>query len=300
LNLAVSDSREGFGHAPPPTLKGRGRHRHRVSAAAEPRRIVSVCPSNTEILWALGLEDRVVGVDDCSDFPRSVEGKARVGLDLQIDAAKVEALQPDLVVASLSVPGMETVVQSLEARSLPVLVLNARSLDEVYGDIALLGLRTGRAREARELADSMRKRVEAVRARSEGLPRLRLFLEWWPRPLITPASRTWFNDMAAAVGAENVFAALPGESATVPEEDVIRADPDHLLLCWCGTLQRKQDPARVRARPAWQGLRAVREDRITALDEGLFGRPGPRIADGVEVLERAVRGDRETASVPEL
>jgi iron complex transport system substrate-binding protein len=261
----------------------------------DPRRIVSVCPSNTEILWSLGLGDRVVGVDDCSDWPVGLEGKARVGLDLQVDPFKVAALEPDLVVASLSVPGMETVVANLRAHRLPLLVLNGKSLEEVHVDIARVGEATGRVREATEVVHTMKKRVAAVRERCEALPPLRLYLEWWPRPLITPGARSWFNDMAWAVNARNVFADLPTESAPVAEAELLARDPDHLLLCWCGTLQRKQDPAKVLARPGWGRLRAVREGRVTALDEGLFGRPGPRLADGIEVLERAVRLGRTAA-----
>lgn len=257
---------------------------------APPRRIVSVCPSNTEILWALGLADHVVATDDCSDWPPDAVAKPKVGLDLHIDAAKVASHEPDLVLASLSVPGMEKVVASLEQRGLPTMVLNGKSLDEVWLDIAAVGEATGRVREATELVHAQQKRVGAVRGRWEGAPRKRLFLEWWPRPLIVPAQRSWFNDMAAAVNAENVFASKPGESAPVREEEVFDADPDHVLLCWCGTLQRKQDPAKVAARPGWGKLRAVREGKVAALDEGLFGRPGPRLVEGIEVLERIVRG----------
>ena len=256
---------------------------------SEPRRIVSVCPSNTEILCALGLQDRLVGIDDCSDWPPEVQGKARVGLDLQIDAAKVAALEPDLVVASLSVPGMEQVVASLEARKLPILVLNAKRLPEIWSDIALVGERTGRVREATELLHGLQKRVAAVRARCEDAPRLKLYLEWWPRPLIAPTQKSWFNDMAEAVNAENIFADHPGESAPVTDADVLARAPDHVLLCWCGTLQRKQDPAKVKTRPGWEQLAAVREGRVAALDEGLFGRPGPRVVDGIEVLAKTVR-----------
>ncbi|HEV8361386.1 MAG TPA: cobalamin-binding protein, partial [Candidatus Thermoplasmatota archaeon] len=240
-------------------------------AATPPRRIVSVCPSNTEILCALGLGPQLVGLDDCSDWPPQVQHLPRVGLDLHVDAAKVAALRPDLVVASLSVPGMEKVVASLKERELPLLVLNGKRLEEIYGDIALVGEATGRAREATEVVHAMRKRVAAVRERCEGLPRLKLYLEWWPRPLIAPTRNSWFNDMAEAVGATNVFADKPGESAPVTEQEVFEAEPDHVLLCWCGTLQRKQDPAKVAARPGWGQLAAVREGRVAALDEGLFG-----------------------------
>lgn len=255
----------------------------------DPRRIVSVCPSNTEILCALGLQDSLVGLDECSDWPPDVQHLPRVGLDLQVDAAKVAALQPDLVVASLSVPGMEKVVAELEARKLPLLVLNGKSLDEVWSDIQLAAERTGRAREGEALVRTLKARVAEVRARYRDAPPMKLYLEWWPRPLITPTRNSWFNQMAEAVNATNVFAAKPGESQTVTEQEVFAADPDHVLLCWCGTLQKKQDPAKVAARPGWEKLRAVREGRVAALDEGLFGRNGPRVVDGIEVLAKTVR-----------
>ncbi|MCA1813717.1 MAG: cobalamin-binding protein [Halobacteriales archaeon] len=253
-------------------------------------RIVSVCPSNTEILWALGLGEQLVGIDDCSDWPPEVQGKPRVGLDLHIDADKVAALRPDLVVASLSVPGMEQVVRRLEERKLPTLVLKGKLLPEVDGDIRAVAKATGTERRAEILIRDMHARIAAVRERNAGLPRLRVFLEWWPRPLITPTRDSWFNGMCAAVNAENVFAARPGESAPIEEQEVFAQDPDHVLLCWCGTLQRKQDPARVYARPGWDKLRAVQARKVTGLDEGLFGRPGPRLVEGVEVLEKALRG----------
>lgn len=259
-------------------------------ASPEPRRIVSVCPSNTEILWALGLGERVVAVDDCSDFPPGVHALPKVGLDLHIDAGKVAAHRPDLVLASLSVPGMERVVAALEAKGLPVLVLDAKRLDEVWDDIATVGDRTGRQREAAEVVEALRQRVAAVRERCAALPPLRLYLEWWPRPLIVPAQRSWFNDMAEAVHGANVFADQAGESVKVQDEEVFAADPDHVLLCWQGTLARKQDPARVAARPGWGALRAVREGRVTGVEEALFGRNGPRLVDGIEALERIVRG----------
>ncbi len=98
-------------------------------------RLVSLTCSNTEIVWALGCLDWLVGVDDHSDHPPEVARLPRVGPDLQVDLDKVEDLRPDLVLASLSVPGMERVVEGLQARRIPHLVLDPQSLQEVYGDI---------------------------------------------------------------------------------------------------------------------------------------------------------------------
>ena len=104
-----------------------------------PKRIVSLACSNTEILFALGLGAQVVGVDDWSDFPPQVGGLPRVGPDLGIDMAKVAGLEPDLILASLSVPGMERNIPALERLGVPFLVLDPKSLHDVFGDIERVG-----------------------------------------------------------------------------------------------------------------------------------------------------------------
>ncbi len=106
-------------------------------------RIVSLCPSNTELLVALGLWNDVVGVDDDSDWPPEVQSKPRVGRDLNIDVEKVSALKPDLVVASLSVPGMERNIEALEQQGLPYIVLNPQRIEEVADNFRFLGSACG-------------------------------------------------------------------------------------------------------------------------------------------------------------
>lgn len=259
-------------------------------------RLVSLTPSNTEIVHALGLDDWLVGVDDYSDYPpETVELLPKLGPDLQIDVDKVEALRPDLILASLSVPGMERVVQSLAERGLPYLVLNPLSLEDVLADIVRVGELTGHVERARRLVEELRGRLAAVReagGASRDEPPLRVFWEWWPRPLISPGRRSWINDLLGLVGAENVFAHLDVTSQTVSERDVLACDPDVIALCWCGSLQKAMDPERVRGRRGWERLRAVREGRIFALPEELFGRPGPRLVEGAEMLAEVLRGER--------
>ena len=258
-------------------------------------RIVSLAPSNTEIAFALGLGPHVVGVDDHSDYPPEVAGLPRVGPDLTVDMDRVEALRPDLVLASLSVPGMERNVEALQRRAIPHLVLNPQRWTGVLESIRQVGRATGREAEAERLVTGLAARAEAVRVRMaravdrRGGP-WRLFLEWWPRPLITPGRLSWFTDMAELAGGENIFADLAVPSTPVAPEQVVARDPDVLLLCWCGTLQRRMNPATVAARPGWKGLRAVRAGRVVPLPEALFGRPGPRLVEGLELLARILQG----------
>lgn len=267
-------------------------------------RLVSLAPSNTEIVHALGLDDWLVGVDDWSDYPpETVELLPRLGPDLQIDLDEVEALQPDLVLASLSVPGMEQVVEGVKARGLPHVVLNPLTLDEVYADILRVGELTGVADRAREVVDGLRERARRIRASVDeaagpGARPLDVYLEWWPKPLITPGRRSWVNDQLHLAGGRNVFGHLEVASQPVTECDVFARDPDVILLCWQGALEKAMDAARVQARPGWtERLRAAREGRIFVLPEDLFGRPGPRLIDGAAMLARILNGVRESLGV---
>ena len=258
-------------------------------------RIVSLAPSNTEIAFALGLGPQVVGVDDHSDYPPEVARLPRVGPDLTIDVDRVAALKPDLVLASLSVPGMERNVEALRRRGLPHLVLDPRRWPEVLASIQAVADATGCGPRGRRLVRQLEERAAAVRRRMAALVARRgrpwrLFLEWWPRPLITPGRHSWFTDMAAMVGGENIFADLDRTSGVVDPGAVLEREPDAILLCWCGTLQGHMDPRRVAARAGWERLAAVRQGRVVPLPEALFGRPGPRLVEGLERLAAILTG----------
>lgn len=253
-------------------------------------RIVSVCPSNTEIACALGLQDDLVALDDDSDHPPEVQHLPRVGLDLQIDADKVRDLEPELVLASLSVPGMEKVVAELEARRLPVVVLNAKRWAEILDDIRLVGRRTGRPDEAEDVVGAMLERREAVESRTRGTRRVPFYFEWWPKPLIVPTRDSWINDIAEAGGGVHVFGELAGESKPIEDRAVFERAFEHVFLCWCGTLQRKQSADRIASRPGWESLPAVRAGKVHLLDEGVYGRPGPRVVEGMEEFARLLHG----------
>lgn len=257
-------------------------------------RLVSITPSNTEIVWALGIEHLLVGVDDHSDFPPEVVDKLpKVGPDLQVDMDLVESLKPDLVLASLSVPGMERNVQELEQRKLPYVVLNPLRLDDVWDNIRTVGRLTGYEDRATELIAELQDRLNRVQrfcSPSVADKPIRVFWEWWPRPLITPGKHSWINDVCRLVGAINIFEDLDVTSRPVEAADVIGRNPDAICMCWCGSLQPAMDPAKVCRRTGWQDLEAVRNNRIYALPEQLFGRPGPRLVEGIEMLAGILHG----------
>jgi len=254
-----------------------------------PQRIVSFTCSNTEILFALGLGAQVVGVDDWSDFPLEVKALPKVGPDLKIDMAKVAALEPDLVLASLSVPGMERNLPGLERLGLPFLVLEPRSLDDVFKDIETISAATGVSESGRRLIADLQARIETVRERAhETIDRPTLYWEWWPKPLISPGRWSWMVQMSELAAADLLFKDVEATSFVVEESQVFEQDPDLVMLCWCGTLQEKMSVSKVAERSGWERLRAVKQGRIHCFPEDLFGRPGPRLVEGLERLAQIV------------
>lgn len=263
-----------------------------------PRRIVSLCPSNTEVLYTLGLLDRVVGVDDWSDWPPQVRELPRLGPDLSIDLDRVEALKPDLVLASLTVPGMERNLAGLEARRLPYVVLNPHSLGDIWTDLRLVGDLTGTREHAERAIAGLQARIQAVRRRAAARTyQPQVYWEWWPRPLFAPGKLNWLTPLSELAGCRSVTAHIPAAAARPEPEEIVRADPEFIFLVWTGVATHKVRPEVVLRRPGWEHIAAVRDGRIMVIEEGLFCRPSPRLIDGLELLEARVYGVQAPASI---
>lgn len=254
-------------------------------------RLISLCPSNTEILFALGLGDRLVGVDNSSDWPpHRLDHLPRLGPDLAIDIEQVAALKPDLVVASRSVPGMERVVEGLRQAGLPHIVLNPQRLADIPADIRLVGDATGRTREAEAVARRFEETVAWYQERAEAATtRWRLYWEWWPKPVFTPGRRNWLTDVSELVGGENVFADCDTDNVKADWETVATRNPDVVCVVWCGVDERRIKPESITGRPGWALLAAVQHGRVYILPEGQFCRPSPRLLEGLYELTRRLR-----------
>jgi iron complex transport system substrate-binding protein len=249
------------------------------------RRIVSIAPSNTEILHALGLGRRIVGVDRWSDYPPRVRTLPQVGSDLHIDVDRVAALDPDLVVASLHVPGMEDNLPLFSASGLPYLAVGGEGLDGIWHDLRLIGRFVGRLPRAEMLVGSMQSRMAFVAARCAALPeRPRVHWEWSGRPVVA-ARRSWVTEMIQMAGGSNVYTDLDVESQRVSVEEAVGRQPEVVVACWCGA-RKLPTVQRILDRPGWESTPAVRSGRVAVFAEDLFGRPGPRLADGLERLAK--------------
>jgi iron complex transport system substrate-binding protein len=246
------------------------------------RRLVTLAPSNAEVVEALGCFPRVVACEDSSDHPPGVASLPRLGPDLGPDLDAVQQLQPDLVVSSLTVPGMERVVTGLRARGIPQLVLAPRSYADVVAEIARVGAALGVAeRAAAVVADMKRQRAE-LEARAGAS--VRVYLEWWPKPMFTPGADCYSNELVALGGGVNVFGDRPGSSLQVTPAEVLEAAPDICFVSWCGVAEEKLDPENLRRRPGLEALEAP----VYRLDERFSGRPGPRMLEASRRIAAAI------------
>lgn len=254
------------------------------------RRLVSIAPSNAEIVGALGAVGLLVGVESSSDFPPEIKRLPRLGPDLHVDMEALSTLRPDLVLASLTVPGMERNLAGLDVLGVPVLVLAPGSIAEIEADVLRVGEAIGHADQARRAVDRMEADLRSLREAREARAPVRVFLQWWHNPMFSPARACWSNELIEHAGGVNVFRDLPGQSAQVGPEAVVAADPEVIFISWCGVPFDRLNAARVLRRKDLGAVTAIREGRVYALDEALLGRPGPRVVQGVARMAEYIRG----------
>lgn len=249
-------------------------------------RVVSLCPSNTEIMEFLGLTHLLVGVDDFSDWPASIASLPRLGPDLSINMDLVEDLKPDLVLASLSVPGMEKNVESLINRGIPHIALNPQSLSDIEEDLKRTAALLGFPERGIEAAADFRNRLNTVKRLCEKkYPNPRLYWEWWPKPIFTPGKTNWLTEISEAAGAVNIYGDVELASVQTDWEDVVKRRPDFICLAWVGVRKQKVNKDVVKKRPGFETLQVKDDCNILILEEELFCRPSPRLLEGLEKLK---------------
>jgi len=263
---------------------------------AEPMRIVSLAPSNTEIVCALDACDRLVGVTDFDDYPPEVADVPDVVISASVDVELVVAAEPDLVLAAGNELTPTAVIEQLDELGLPVLVLYPETLQEVYADIELVGAALGRADAAGELVSSMEARVADVVAAVEGADRPLTLYEVFHAEgtTYTAGDGSFLASLLELAGATPLVGDAQG---VIDAEALVAADPELILLGTASYDPSLADPEAaldaVRARAGWGELRAVRDCAVIPYrDDITTTRPGPRVVDGLEALARAIHPDR--------
>jgi iron complex transport system substrate-binding protein len=258
-----------------------------MTATGPLQRIVCLTEEPTEILYALGEGERVVGISAWTVRPPEARAeKPIVSAFTGGNVDRICALEPDLVIGFSDIQA--ELASKLIARNQQVLIFNQRSLTEILDVILVLGRMVGREARAQELVEGYRARLAAVRARHAGAPRPRVYFEEWMDPKISAIQ--WVSELIAIAGGENVFAAkASGKLAKerfVSDEEVIAAAPDVLVASWCG---KAVDLDSFAARPGWDKIPAVASGRIHEITSELILQPGPAcLTDGLDALEAAI------------
>jgi iron complex transport system substrate-binding protein len=265
-----------------------------VQLPARIRRVITLAPNLTEIVYALGQQHRLVGVTNQCNYPPEVSSKTRVGDVISPSLERIIELKPDLVLGTPAGNRRET-VQMMDNAGIPLYGLDARTIEDILTSIRnIAGLlevpETGDA-----LAGRLEEQLRSLDRALHGSDRPKVLLVIWVEPLITTGTDTFLADLIRRAGGESITADLTQSWPRLSLEVVIERDPDYLVLPRTHQLQARM--TRLIQELPWSELRAVRRNQIVWLDEALI-RPGPRILEVIEDLARALHpqeADREAA-----
>jgi len=263
-----------------------GRWTPRDTAGGGRWRIVSLAPSVTEMLFALGLEDGLVGVTDYCDYPPAAKRIERIGGFRSPNVERLLALKPDLAIAS----GLDRTdaVQALRGAGVGVLDLRIRNFEEMFEALRDIGRATGRLDRAAEVVAAMQADLSAVAARYAAVPverRPRVFVEIWYNPMTTAGGASFLDDLITRAGGVNVAHDLAQEHPRVNPEQVIAWNPDVIVVCYMA--RGGASASAMAGRIGWADIAAVRQGRVIGdIPSDHLLRPGPRLVEGVKILSR--------------
>ena len=264
-----------------------------VTIKALPQRIISLAPSNTERLFAVGAWQAVVGVTTVDTYPPEVATMRKVGgfVPKSISIETIVSLKPDLVLAAGEL--QRPTIEALERIGLTVVAVeDPSSFDEVYADITLVGRLTGHGQEARRVVEEIQARMGRVQRAVATVPqekRVTVFYEVYDAPLMTVGRSTVLGQLLEMAGGINVFADLGGRYPQVSSEEVVKRNPG-CILGHTGH-QLALTPAQIGQRPGWNHMTAVKQNCIRLLNGDTVARPGPRLAEALEAITRALYPD---------
>ena len=287
LLLALAALCTSAAHADVAAVDDAGRTVH---LAAPARRIASLAPHLTELLFAIGAGRQLTAATEYSDYPAAAKSIPRVGGLAGIDLEALVATRPDLVVAWQSGTS-QAQLDAIERLGIPVFRSEPRTLDDVATTMERLGRLTGHDPEAGAGATAFRARVDSLRSMYASRTPVRVFYQVWSQPLMTVGGTHLISHVVALCGGRNVFASLTLLAPTIDPESVIAADPQ-LIITASGDGTRTAELAMW---AQWPGIAAVRHRRYLVLDPGVITRHTPRILDGAEAACRAIdaaRADR--------
>lgn len=258
----------------------------KVTIDHQPQRIVTFAPSMTEIVFALGLGSELVGVSGPSDdYPPQAQSIEEIGgagdSGVEPNIERVVALRPDLF---LTISGGDQWKQRLRDLGVPVVTLDASSLDDLFGDIGTVGRVTGATRAAADLVGQMTDEATSIEQRAVMEPPVSCFFEVYDPPLLTVGPDTFIFDLLRLAGCDPVTASARTVYPEWSVDDLVRTSPD----VYIATGESAKSVAAIQHRPGFRAISAVATGNVAIVDADLVTRPGPRVVDGLEELLQAL------------
>lgn len=255
-----------------------------VGGETVPKRIVSLVPAITEILYALGVEDRLVGVTSFCNYPEAAKAKPKVGEYARPNLEVLAVMQPDLLFMSADASSPEMLAR-FESLDIPVYIAYPRSVSDTSRLIRNLGSLLDRHDVAEELADKLDRVVDCAQQVTASRPKARVLCTVMSQPLVVAGQHTLLDNLVEISGGENVVPEGPNRYPTWGIESVIAADPDVILV---SPHPGQVDPSAFYR--SWPELKAVKNERLVTIDADLIQRPGPRLVPGLIAMTRALHG----------
>jgi iron complex transport system substrate-binding protein len=261
----------------------------KVTVPFPPKRIISLAPNITEVLFRLGLDREIVGVSIHCNFPERASRKIQVGSYINLDFEKIIFLKPDLVIAT-GAGNTRDMVERLEKLRFPTYVIFPKNFDGVLQSIDHLGKVVDREKEAVAIIQEMKKRRQTVVERTRDLPRPRVFLQIGEAPIVTVGKGSFTDNLIDLAGGENIARNEKKMYPRLGMEEILRRSPEVILI---SSMNPKGDYQRLLQEwSRWKVIPAVRNGRIHLIDSDLIDRPSPRIIDGLEEIAKILHPER--------
>ena len=267
-----------------------------TNLASVPQRIISLAPSNTQILFAIGVGEKVVAVTDYDKYPYDFAAWIAAGNMTSIggfstpNKETIASLNPDLILAT---PINDPDVVTLRSLGYNVLVLNPNDVNGVLNDISMVGKATGANQNATKLVNSINDKISATEAKiaAANLPKPKVYYEVWTPPLMSAGSTSFLNDVIVKAGGQNIFENETQQYPTVSSETIVQKNPDVIMLptnmAQTGEAPFYGSVDTVKARPGWSSIIAVKNNRVVIVNGDLFAEAGPRIAEQIAAAAQA-------------
>ena len=250
-----------------------------------PETVVSLQPSNTEILYALGVGNKVIGATDFDNYPEEAKDVERVSDSMTINSEKIISLKPDAIIAYTI--GDEAALKPLEDAGIPIFIIkSAVTFDDVYSDIDQIAKVMGVTDKGEDLVKNIKKQIKDVEEKVASVDsKEKTYFEISPSPEIyTAGAETFQQEILASAGIENIFADQKGW-AKIADEEVVKRNPDAIITT-VGYVDNAVDE--IKSRKGWKDVSAVKEDQVYQLSEDVMSRPGPRIGEAVELTAKSI------------